>query len=113
MVRLTTGGGWNPSWQPNTAPTITSLRPTPGSIVSDRTPTIAARVRDAQSELLKLNITLTVDDVVILRASYTYDTATDRLAYTPVDRMSYGWHSVVVKATTRLDSAPAGVGASR
>jgi hypothetical protein len=59
----------------------------------DRTPNIAARVRDAQTELLKRNITLTVDGVVIPRASYTYDKATNRLAYTPVDRMSYGWQS--------------------
>jgi hypothetical protein len=49
-----------------------------------------------------LAIALTVDGVVIPRASYTYDKATDRLAYTPIERMTYGWHSVVVEATDEV-----------
>src|SRR5215217_6036147 len=63
-------------WQPiiattNTAPTIISLRPAPGSSTTDRTPTIAATVTDEQTNLAKSNITLVLDGGTIPRTSYS------------------------------------------
>jgi TolB protein len=92
-----------PDWQPttapiNTAPTITNMRPAPGSTTTDRTPTIAATVTDAQTNLAKSNITLTLDGATIPRTTYSYNQSTDRMSYTPQKKLSLGQHTVKVVA---------------
>jgi dipeptidyl aminopeptidase/acylaminoacyl peptidase len=97
------GDGNNPDWQPitntvNTAPTITSLRPPPGSSTIDRTPTVAATITDQQTDLAKSNITLVLDDETIPRTSFSYRWTTDRMTYTPADDLSLGNHALKVIA---------------
>ncbi len=79
----------------NTAPAITQLRPVPGSKTRDRTPLIAATVRDAQTDLTKADVTLFIDgrktDI------FSYDPGTDRLTRS-ANRLSYGYHKVRITA---------------
>jgi Tol biopolymer transport system component len=91
---------YSPDWQltTNTAPTITSLRPPPGSTTTDRTPTIAATVTDQQTNLAKSTITLVLDDVTIPRSAYSYNQSTDRMSYTPQKKLSFGKHALKVIA---------------
>ncbi len=79
----------------NTAPAITQMRPAPGSKTRDRTPLIAATLSDAQVDLTKSDVTLTVDG----RATddFYYDPGTDRLTRTS-NRLSYGYHKVRITA---------------
>jgi len=77
-------------------PTIQDLRPTPGSQITDRTPTIGAMVRDAQTELAKSNISLVVDGQ--MRTAFTYNQDTDKLRYTPNSNLPLGQHTVKVTA---------------
>lgn len=78
---------------PNTTPTVTSIRPTPGSSTGDRTPPIAATVRDGQENLAKSRIRVLVDG----RArSFAYNTATDRAALSPA--LPKGAHTVRIEA---------------
>jgi hypothetical protein len=78
------------------------MSPLPGATTTDKTPNISARVKDNETDLLKRAITLTVDGVVIPRASFTYDTALNKMVYTPVDRMALGTHRVRVDAKDEL-----------
>jgi dipeptidyl aminopeptidase/acylaminoacyl peptidase len=92
--------GW-PDWQrlpANAAPTITSLRPPPGSTTTDRTPITAATVSDQQTNLAKSNITLVLDDVTIRRTAFSYNQSTDRMTYIPEKKLSLGRHAVKVIA---------------
>lgn len=80
----------SPDWQPNTAPSINGIRPTPGSRLRDRTPKIQAVVRDTQTDLDGPDIKLYVDG----RAKpFSYDRATNRLSHT-TGRLSFGKHTV-------------------
>jgi hypothetical protein len=81
---------------PNAAPVISEERPAPGSRTRDRTPLISAVVRDAETELTQGNIMLEVDGVS--KPFFSYDAGTDRLTYQS-GRLSYGLHTVRVKAT--------------
>ncbi len=83
--------------KPNTAPSITSLAPSPDTSTSDRTPAIEATITDAQTDLSKANIRLEVDGRTIASTSFAYDTVTDRLAYTP--SLAPGRHKVKIRAT--------------
>jgi hypothetical protein len=102
--RLTTDRASSaPDWGPgsasaNTAPTITSLRPTIDSTVTDRTPLIGAKVTDVETNLAKSNITLFLDGIGIARAEFFYNRETDRLRYTPETALSLGKHTVRVVA---------------
>ncbi len=80
----------------NTKPTITNVRPAPGTEIRDRTPLIAATVRDAQTDLAKTNIKLFVDGN--RKTTFSYDRSTDRLSYTS-EQLSFGSHTVKVVAT--------------
>ena len=79
----------------NMPPTISSLKPAPGSATHDRTPHISAVVRDAETELTQSNITLKVDGSV---KSFAYDGVRDRLVRQS-NKLAYGKHTVSVKAT--------------
>jgi hypothetical protein len=78
-----------------TKPTVTF--PTPLNSTKDRTPTIAATVKDFQTNLMKANISLSVDGVSKM-SSASYDTITDRLSYTPTTNMALGTHKVQITA---------------
>jgi len=97
--------GPTPTPPPNTAPTISSLRPAPGSSTRDRTPVVRATVRDAQTNLGKSNIRLYVDGR--RKTTFSYDRSTDRLKYAS-GRLDFGRHTVKVVA---VDGA--GLGESR
>ncbi len=79
-----------------TDPTIGSLRPVPGSKIRDRTPVVAATVRDDRTDLAKSDIRLYVDGS--RKGTFTYDTDTDRLRFTS-GRLAYGRHAVRIVAT--------------
>ncbi|MDP9410480.1 MAG: S8 family serine peptidase [Actinomycetota bacterium] len=79
-----------------TDPTIGSLRPVPGSKVRDRTPVVAATVRDDRTDLAKSDIRLYVDGS--RKGTFTYDTDTDRLRFTS-GRLAYGRHAARIVAT--------------
>lgn len=80
---------------PNTPPSVSSLRPVPGSTTHDRTPLIRATVSDAETNLGSSNISLQVDGQL---KSFSYDPSTDRLIR-PSNRLSYGRHQVQIVAT--------------
>jgi len=98
LTTATDGSSTEPDWGPNTAPTITKLRPANGSTTTDRTPLIGAKVTDAQSNLAKSNITLFLDGIKIARTEFSYNRDTDRLNYTPETNLSLGKHTVKVVA---------------
>ena len=82
----------------NTRPTITNVRPAPGSRTRDNTPVISATVRDAQTELGEDDVSLFVDDKQIGRDRFVYDPDTDRLRYRS-SKLSRGVHRVKFTAT--------------
>ncbi len=86
-----------PAKSPDTTdPTIGSLRPVPGSKIRDRTPVVAATVRDDRTDLAKSDIRLYVDGS--RKGTFTYDTDTDRLRFKS-GRLAYGRHAVRIVAT--------------
>jgi fibronectin type 3 domain-containing protein len=92
----------NPEWQSNSAPTIGEVRPSAGSETRDHTPTIAATVSDKQTNLAKANMTLSLDGSAVSRRAFSYDTATDRLSYTPSRELSFGKHAVKIGARDEI-----------
>lgn len=90
-----TCGGDGSSPSPNTAPTISALRPSPGARTRDRTPTISATVRDAQTNLAKRDVLLYVDGR--RKTTFSYDRSTDKLRYTS-PRLSFARHEVKIVA---------------
>jgi hypothetical protein len=80
---------------PNTAPTIDPIRPAPGSKTRDRSPLIAAKVSDAQTNVALRDIKLFLDGHSM--TNFSYDAATDRLSYQS-GRLAYGRHTVKVEA---------------
>lgn len=89
----------------NAPPTITAFRPT--GAVKDRTPQIAATIRDGQSNLVEGNVKLFVDGRAVGPARFSYSAANDRLTYNS-RQLGFGQHTVRVVATD-----PQGLGASR
>ena len=101
------GRGWAPDWQPvcpcpeppkppdATDPTVTSLKPPPGSKIRDRTPTVGVVVRDETGELTKADVGLYVDGK---RKGFSYDPRSGRLGRT-TGKLSHGRHTVRVTAT--------------
>lgn len=79
---------------PNTAPSVSSMRPVPGSRTHDRTPLIRATVSDLETNLSSANISLRVDGQL---KSFSYDPSTDRLTRLS-NRLSYGRHQVKIVA---------------
>ncbi|MDQ3386389.1 MAG: S8 family serine peptidase [Actinomycetota bacterium] len=78
------------------SPTVTSMRPRPGSSTRDRTPTIKSVVRDSGSNLSKANIKLFVDGRG--KGKFSYNQSTDKLTYRS-GKLSYRRHAVRVTAT--------------
>ncbi|QIN79474.1 hypothetical protein GBA65_14195 [Rubrobacter marinus] len=69
----------------NAVPAITNMSPT--ATIADRTPLIAATVRDGDSQLDKANIVrLTVNGTNIARGAFAYNANTDRLTYLSPNR---------------------------
>lgn len=97
-----------PDWQPNSPPTVTNPRPAPNSETRNRKPTIAATVKDKQTNLSKSTITLYVDGKVISRSAFSYDRVTDRLSYTPASNLAFGKHIVKIVARDEM-----GLGAAK
>lgn len=71
-----TGGSAGASRTDNTAPTVSNPNPRPGVRTKGRAVTIAATVRDRQTNLAKSNIALFVDG---RRKGFNYNRSTDRL----------------------------------
>ncbi len=80
----------------NTAPEITDVQPASGSQTVDRTPLVGATVLDAQSDLAKPDIALSIDGKGT--TNFSYDAATGRLSYES-SRLRYGQHTVEVVAS--------------
>jgi uncharacterized repeat protein (TIGR01451 family) len=79
----------------NDALAITDLLPAPGSTTRDRTPTIEATVRDAETDITLSHISLYLDEQL---RSFSYDQGTHRLTFTPRRRLSFGSHTVRIVA---------------
>ncbi|MEW6637756.1 MAG: PD40 domain-containing protein [Actinomycetota bacterium] len=62
-------------------PTISGMRPAPGSTIRNLTPTIGATVKDNVTDLAKANVKLYLNGKQIPATRYTYDRGTDRLFY--------------------------------
>jgi len=99
MEKLRPGAGCGaPAVEPaNTKPIISDVSPAAGSATRDRTPTIKAKVRDAQTELRTGDITLYVAGNQIRRTSFSYNVATDRLSYAS-NRLARAKHRVTIIA---------------
>jgi hypothetical protein len=80
----------------NNPPVINSLTPQPGSMVRDRTPNIAATVRDDFTELSRNRIQFFLDGRA--NSNFTYDASSDRLSYLS-SNLSIGRHTAKVVAT--------------
>ena len=78
-----------------TPPTVTNLKPVPGSRVRDRTPNVAATVADGQNELVRSKIALYLDGK---KRAADYAPGNDRLTYT-APKLAYGGHRIKVVAT--------------
>lgn len=78
-----------------TKPTITRVKPGPGSKTRDRTPLVAATVRDAETNLAKTNIKLFVDGK--RQSTFSYNRSTDRLTYTS-EKLKFGKHTIRIAA---------------
>lgn len=89
----------------NTAPTVTAFRPT--GAIKDRTPQIAATIRDGQSNLVERNVKLFVDGRAVGASRFSYSATTDRLIYNS-RRLGFGRHTVRVVVTD-----PQGLSAAR
>lgn len=81
----------------NSAPTITPLKPEPDSKIKKLKPEIVAIVEDAETELTKADIKLSVDGKKI--RSFTYDAQSDKLKHRVESRLDPGEHTVEVAAT--------------
>jgi hypothetical protein len=79
-----------------TKPVVTWVSPAQGSRTRDRTPTIRATVRDAQTNLAKANIRLFIDGRRI--TTFGYDTLKDRLMYRPRSKLASGKRTVKIIA---------------
>ena len=79
----------------NTLPVITNAYPPPGSIISNRAPTIQAYVRDAETNLQRANIARVLLDGQPI-TYYGYDAATDRLYFTKT--LAPAGHSARIEA---------------
>ena len=97
--------GTNVDWQPNTAPVVTPLRPSPGATTTDRTPRISAKVTDPQTDLALQDITLTLDDRTISRRVISYDSTTDRLQYTTPSALPIGRHVIMIVVEDSVEMA--------
>jgi len=85
----------------STGPTVSAMKPKPGSRTRDRTPAIGATVSDDRPELTDSHIELYLDGKK--RTKFTYNEGTDRLSYT-APRLSYSKHTVKVVATDGTDN---------
>jgi hypothetical protein len=72
-------------------PTIADMIPGPGSTTQDRSPTIAATVRDVETELTGSQISLHLDAA---SRNFSYDQTADQLTFTPSRRLTFGSHTV-------------------
>jgi Tol biopolymer transport system component len=86
---------WGIKATDGSAPTVTRPRPKPGSTVYDRSPTISAVVRDAESELTKEDIQLWFDG---RERGFSYDPDTDQLSR-DTKGLAAGTHAVRIVAT--------------
>ncbi len=76
-----------------TRPAITPISPDPGSRIGDRTPTVKARITDAQTDLEKDDIKLFLDG----KRRDAYDRDNDRLTSSQ-NRLDTGTHRVKIEA---------------
>jgi hypothetical protein len=98
------GGGVEASAQGD--PVIKPRAPKPGSKITDRTPTIKAKVFDrGGDQLKKKNIKLFLDRNRIDRSDFTYRASKDLLTFTPDERLSRDKHTVKITAGPKGDRA--------
>jgi subtilisin-like proprotein convertase family protein len=82
--------------QINTKPTITPLKPAPGSKTRTTRPLISAKVSDAQTELSQVNIQLFVDNRP--KAAFAYSQSSDTLTYRSTKLKAGRRHTVRIVA---------------
>ena len=80
-----------------TRPAVRALTPRENSTTRDRTPVIQASARDAQTDLARTDVRLTLDGRNV--RTFTYDRARDVLRHVPQKALSHGSHTVSATAT--------------
>lgn len=93
-------GASSSDWAQNTPPKIwdKSLLPADGTTTNDRTPAIAAKVTDVETELTKRNVALLLDGAKVDRTRLVYNSDTKRVRYIPRTDLSAGEHTIRVVA---------------
>jgi hypothetical protein len=86
-------------------PVIKPRAPKPGSKITDRTPTIKAKVFDRDRQLKKKHIKLRLDGDQISRQDFVYKQSKDLLKFTPDGRLSRDKHTVKITAGPKNDRA--------
>jgi hypothetical protein len=99
------GGGGSVGASAKGNPVIRPLNPEPGEKITDRTPTIRAKVfeRGGGVQLRKKEIRLFLDGNRIDESDFTYRARTDLLTFTPDERLSLGKHTVRIVAGPKRD----------
>lgn len=80
-----------------TKPSISGLKPKPGSSTRDRTPTIKATVKDNLTNLSKGHIKLFLDGKQVPKTKFSYNRSTDGLTHTS-KKLTFGKHAVKIVA---------------
>jgi hypothetical protein len=86
-------------------PVIQPRAPKPGSKITDRFPTIKAKVFDRDRQLKKKHIKLKLDDNQISRDDFSYKQSKDLLRFTPDRRLRVDKHTVKITAGPKKDRA--------
>jgi hypothetical protein len=86
-------------------PVIKPRAPKPGDKITDRTPTIKAKVFDRGRQLKKKHIKLFLDRNRIDRSDFTYRASKDLLKFTPDESLSREKHTVKITAGPKGDRA--------
>ena len=95
----------------NTAPKIGALKPALDSTTRNNTPLMGARATDEETDLTRSSVKLYLDGKPV--EDFRYDSATDRLSYTPKKALKKGKHAVRIVATDAAGKTRSGASPSR
>jgi hypothetical protein len=111
------GGGGSVGASERGDPVIKPLNPKPGEKITDRTPTIKARVFERGGQLAKRNILMFLDNHRVhlqcgdqIRRCFSYSRSKDLLTYTPDKNLSLRKHTVRIEAEPGHNFGPGSIG---
>ena len=114
------GGGGSVGASDRGGIVIKPLFPKPDAEITDRTPTIKARVFNREGQMNKMNIKMFLDNHAIYRICsdqtprcFSYSGSTDLLTYTPERNLSLGKHTVRLTVALHHNFGPGSIGSAR